>query len=102
MKTKKYRVNESELFNLQSMRDKLYVQRDDAIDASDYETAEKAQARIEEVETLLNEAPYVGAAVIWPTLKRIREIAAERQMLRYNTCIAAGASESEAALAFTL
>lgn len=99
---KKYRVNGSEHFNLHSMRDKLYVMRDSAVDDSDWETADLAQERIDEVEALLHKAPCVGSLVDWATLKRIREIQAERQLIRYNTCLANGDSESDAALAFTL
>lgn len=56
--------------------------------------------RIDEVERLMDKAYCVGAMVDWPTLKRIREIKDERQMIRYATCIAAGANESDAALSF--
>ena len=99
---KKYRVNSSEHFNLHSMREKLYVMRDEAIDNQDWDTADKAQERIEEVETLLSKAPCVGCLVDWQTLKRIREIQAERQFIRYSTCIANGDSERDAAIAFTI
>lgn len=99
---KKYRVNGSEHFNLHSMRDKLYVMRDSAVEESDWETADLAQERIEEVEALLHKAPCVGSLVDWETLKRIREIQAERQLIRYSTCLANGESESEAAIAFTI
>lgn len=99
---KKYRVNGSEHFNLHSMRDKLYVMRDNAIDDRDWETADRAQERIEEVEALLHKAPCVGSLVDWPTLKRIREIQQERQLIRYQTCLAAGDSEAEAAMAFEI
>ena len=50
----------------------------------------------------MEKAYCVGALVDWPTLKRIREIREERQLIRYNTCLAAGASEREAAQAFEL
>lgn len=99
---KKYRVNGSEHFNLHSMRDKLYVMRDSAVEDRDWETADRAQERIDEVEALLHKAPCVGSLVDWATLKRIREIQAERQLIRYNICLANGDSERDAALAFTL
>lgn len=99
---KKYRVNGSEHFNLHSMRDKLYVMRDSAIEGRDWATVDLAEERIEEVEALLHKAPCVGALVEWETLKRIREIQAERQFIRYSICLANGDSESEAAIAFTI
>ena len=58
--------------------------------------------RIDEIEMLLEKAPCVGALVDWPTLKRIREIKEERQLIRYNISLACGSSECDAALAFTL
>ncbi len=100
MTTKKYRVNESELFNLDSMRTHLQVLRYDAIDAGNRELEDQLDAQIDEIEGLMEKAWYVGALVDWPTLKRIREIKAERQMQRYATCLAAGMSEERAAGAF--
>lgn len=100
-KVKKYRVNESEHFNLMSMYDHLKCIEIDMIegiipyDATIYD-------RIEEVEDLLDKAPCVGATVDWPTLKRIREIKDERQLIRYNRALAAGATENDAAIAFSL
>ena len=99
---KKYRVNGSEHFNLHSMRDKLYVMRDSAVDDRDWETADLAQERIDEVEALLHKAPCVGSLVDWPTLKRIREIQAERQLIRYSICLANGDCERDAAIALTI
>ena len=81
---KKYRVSASEHFNLLSMYDKLKCQE---IDMNEH---------------LMEKAYCVGALVSWQTLKRIREIKEERQLIRYNTCIAQGASENDAALAFQL
>lgn len=103
---KKYRVNGSELFNLQSMYDKLKCDEIDMMEApansvSDSEWDE-LQKRLDEVENLMEKAPCIGALVDWTTLKRIREIKAERQLLRYNTCIANGASEKDASLSFEL
>lgn len=99
---KKYRVNGSEHFNLVSMREKLYVQRDDAVDNRDWDAADIADERIQEIEALLRKAPSVGSLVDWQTLKRIREIQSERQMIRYQTCLAAGDNEKDAAIAFTI
>lgn len=103
---KKYRVNESEHFNLYSMYDNLKAQEIEMVEQprGTY-TSEQWDAiydRIEEVESLMEKAPFVGSLVDWETLKRIREIRAERQMIRYATCLAAGATESEAAYAFDL
>lgn len=55
-----------------------------------------------EIEELMEKAYCVGALVDWKTLKRIREIKEERQLIRYNTCLQQGASEKYAAMAFEL
>lgn len=99
---KKYRVNGSEHFNLVSMRETMYVLRDDAVDEREWEKADFFDERIEEIENLLEKAPCVGALVEWETLKRIREIQSERQMMRYIRCLANGDNEKEAAIAFTI
>lgn len=98
---KKYRVNESEHFNLYSMYEHLKVLE---IEMEDGERPwdESIFDRIEEVESLMDKAYCIGALVDWPTLKRIREIKDERQWIRYNRSLAAGASEREAAIAFQL
>lgn len=103
MAVKKYRVNSSEHFNLFSMYEKLKCQEIDLYEGTvpySEKAADELEARIEEVERLMDAAPYVGALVDWPTLKRIREIKDERQMIRYATCLAQGTPEREAALAF--
>ena len=105
MEKKKYRVNDSEHFNLMSMYDKLKSFEIDMMESpKDYtkEQREDLEDRLLEVEELLEKAPCIGASVDWPTLKRIREIKEERQMLRYTTCLAQGISEKEAATAFNL
>lgn len=104
--TKKYRVNGSEIFNLQSMYDRLKcieidMQEDDARTYTEKQWDE-IEARISEVEELMEKAYCVGALVDWVTLKRIREIKSERQLIRYNTCMQQGATEKEAAIAFSL
>ena len=100
---KKYRVNGSEHFNLVSMYEHLKCIEIDMEEATSGtytdEQWDDLQGRIEEVESLMNRT-YVGALVDWPTLRRIREIKNERQMIRYTTCLAAGADERDAALAF--
>ena len=97
---KLYRVNESEHFNLQSMHDKLMCQRYEAEENNDWDAYNAVTERIEEVESLLGKAPCIGARVDWPTLKRIREIRDERNMIRYSAALANGASERDAANAF--
>lgn len=97
---KKYRVNSSELFNLDSMYEHLKCMEIDAIETGKW--LEGLEERIEEVENLMDKVQGVGSLVDWPTLKRIREIKNERQMIRYNTCLSKGATEADAALAFTL
>lgn len=104
--TKKYRVNESEIFNLQSMYDHLKCieidMREDAVHAYTDKQWDEIEARIIEVEELMEKAYCVGALVDWATLKRIREIKAERQLIRYNNCMRQGATEREAAFSFLL
>lgn len=98
---KKYRVNGSEHFNLMSMHDHLKcieIDMDEGIIPWDNEVID----RIEEVENLLDKAYCVGALVDWETLKRIREIQDERQMIRYNKCLRNGMKEKDAGLAFQL
>lgn len=103
---KKYRVNGSELFNLQSMYDRLKCDEIDMMEAPANSVSDsqwdKLQERLDEIENLLEKAPCIGALVDWQTLKRIREIKVERQLMRYNTCIANGASEKDASLSFEL
>lgn len=101
MATKKYRVNESEVFNLHSMYEKLNVWLIEMQDG-EREWDETIFERIEEVEDLMNKAYGVGALVDWNTLKRIREIKDERQMIRYARSLEAGHSERDAAIAFQL
>lgn len=98
---KKYRVNESEHFNLLSMYDHLKAMEIDMEDGI-IPWNDELEDRIEEIQYLMDKAPWVGSLVDWPTLKRIREIKDERQMIRYSRAMASGASESDAAYAFTL
>lgn len=103
---KKYRVNESEHFNLYSMYEHLKALECDMLEAPrDYYT--KAQwsdlyRRLENIENLMEKAYCVGALVDWETLKAIREIQKERRLIRYARCLAAGDNEKEAAIALTL
>lgn len=99
---KKYRINESEHFNLSSMYDHLKVKEIEMEESGNYDGSDELHARIAEVEDLMEKAPFVGSLVDWPTLKRIREIKDERQMIRYARSLAAGSSEQDAALAFTV
>lgn len=96
---KKYRVNESEHFNLMSMYDHLKCMEIDARENDDYNVLEKVEKRLEEVEDLLESAYCIGALVTWPQLKRIREIRDERNAIRYNIAIQNGASDHEAGYA---
>ena len=105
MAIKKYRVNSSEHFNLFSMYEKLKCMEIDLYEGTipyDDKLADELDARIEEVEKLMDAAPCVGSLVDWPTLKRIREIKEERQMIRYAICLNAGTPEREAATAFEI
>ena len=96
---KKYRVNESENFNLMSMYDHLKCLEIDARENNDWETLDKVEKRIEEVENLLESAYCIGALVTWPQLKRICEIRDERNAIRYNTAIQNGVSDRDAGYA---
>ena len=96
-----YRISESELFNLESMRDHLICMKID-MESGDADWDDSVLDRISEVESLLDKTHGVGSLVDWPTLNRIREIKAERQMIRYQRSLAIGYPESEAALAFLL
>jgi len=106
MKQKKYRVNESELFNLESMYEHLKCREDELREAPrgmvTTEMWDELYARLDEIESLMDKAYCVGALVDWQTLKRVREIKSERQWIRYNCSPAAGSSELEAGLAFDL
>lgn len=95
---KKYRVNESEVFNLQSMYDHLKCIEID-MQEGNIKWDDKIEERIEEVESLMESAYCIGALVTWPQLRRIREIRDERNMIRYNTAIENGASEHDAGYA---
>ena len=96
---KKYRVNESEIFNLSSMYDHLKCAQID-LEEGRRDDWDYVMSRLEEVEMLMDKAYCVGALVDWPTLKRIREIKDERNWIRYNIAIQSGVSESEAGYAF--
>lgn len=103
MATKKYRINSTEHYNLFSMYEHLKCIEIDFEEGTipwDEKKYDDLQNKIMEVEKLMDAAPWVGSSVDWPTLKRIREIKDERQMIRYATCLANGDSEREAALAF--
>lgn len=93
---KRYRVNESEVFNLNSMYDHLKRMEIDARENDDWDVLDKIEERIEEVENLLESASYIGALVTWSQLKRIREIRDERNVIRYNISIQNGARDYEA------
>lgn len=98
---KKYRVNESEHFNLYSMYDHLKAAEIQMIEG-EIEWDESIESRISEVESLMDKAYCVGALVDWSTLKRIREIREERQLIRYSRSLEAGSNERDAAYAFDL
>lgn len=86
---KRYRVSSDEHFNLMSMMDKVMVQVYEARENGSFEEQEAAEARMDEMNELLEKAPYVGALVDWPTLARIREIAVARETMRDQICAAA-------------
>lgn len=85
---KRYRVSSDEHFNLMSMMDKVMVQVYEARENGSFEEQEAAEARMDEMNDLLEKAPCVGALVDWPTLARIREIAVARETMRDQVCAA--------------
>lgn len=102
---KKYRVNESEHFNLYSTYDMLKcveIDMRESINTYTEKQRDEIESKIIEIENLMEKAYCVGALVDWPTLKRIREIKDERQLIRYITCMEQGSSEKDSAMAFYL
>jgi len=96
---KKYRVNESEHFNLMSMYEHLKCMEINARENDRWDTLDKIEKRLEEVENLLESAYCIGALVTWPQLKRIREIRDERNLIRYNIAIQNGADDRDSGYA---
>lgn len=102
---KKYRVNSSEITNLNSMYDHLKCMEEEMVmGETDFDETEwdELSDRMSEIEELMKQAYCVGALVDWPTLKRIREIKDERQGIRYGRCVAQGMNGSIASLAFEI
>lgn len=84
---------DSALFNLDSMRVKLLNEQ-----YEQPEREEELQPRIDEVEDLLTKMHFGNVRVSdWA---RIQEIARERQMQRYISCVNSGMDEQTAAGAF--
>ena len=112
MKTISFKQTDSALFNLDSMRAKLLNERDEAYEKSAEafankdkalsrklgDEAEAIQAKIDEVEDLL-EKMHLGC-VTRKEWERIQELVAERQMQRYVNCLNSGMNERTAAGAF--
>lgn len=96
---KKYRVNESEIFNLRSMYEHLKYIEEQVKESNDWSDLEDIESRIQEVENLMDHARHIGAMVTWPELKRIREIRDERNAIRYGIAVSNGASDKEAGYA---
>lgn len=96
---KKYRVSESEHFNLISMYDKVKCWQFD-LEEGLREDADYVENRLAEIEALLEKAPCVGSLVDLETLKRIREIRDERNLIRYGIAKENGATEQQAGYAF--
>lgn len=84
----------SALFNLDSMRTALQVQRDNV---SESETA-KIGTKINEVEDLLGKMHF--GSVTRKEWTRIQKLVTERRMQRYTSCLNSGMDESVAAGAF--
>lgn len=102
---KKYRVNTSEITNLNSMYDHLKCMEEEMVMGEtefDENEWDELSDRMSEIEELMKKAYCVGALVDWPTLKRIREIKDERQGIRYGRCVAQGMNGSIASLAYEI
>ena len=84
----------SALFNLDSMRTALQVQRDNVSDSE----IDKIDAKINEVEDLLGKMHF--GCVTRKEWVRIMELVAERRMQRYTTCLNNEMDENIAAGAF--
>ena len=102
---KKYFVKMNMRFNLDSMRTTMLNIRDEMRN-DEYDSIEimgktmnedDVENFIDELEDLMCKA---NRKVTGKEYGRIKEIADARNMMRYVTCLANGASESEAALAF--
>ena len=94
---KKYRVNESEHFNLYSMHDKLKCIEIDMQEAPAHtytdEQWDEVQERISEVEELMEKAYCVGALVDWPTWNREHRRKMQQWHLNYKTVTRPGGYE---------
>lgn len=95
MKTISFKQTESALFNLDSLRTKLYVQQSELAEVKKYAEADALDERIEEVEDLLGKMK--SGRVTRKEWARIQELVAERRMQRYTTCLNSGMDESVAA-----
>lgn len=60
---KKYRVNESEIFNLRSMYEHLKYIEEQVKESNDWSDLEDIESRIQEVENLMDHARHIGAMV---------------------------------------
>jgi len=98
MKYVSFNQTESALFNLDSMREKLYVQKIDLEYSGKYIEADEIDKKIEEVEYLLGKMQ--SGRVTSKEWSRIQSIVSERKMQRYITCINSGMDERIAAGAF--
>lgn len=98
MKTISFKETESALFNLDSLRTSLLNRSYEAYEKGDYQKGEEIDAKIDEVEALL-EKMHFGRFTVkeW---NRIQELVNERKMQRYINCVNSGMDERLAAGAF--
>lgn len=106
MESRKYYVKHNYRFNLDSMRISMLNIRDDMRDGvitepvevmGELMTEDAVEAFIAEIEDLIYKA---YGQVTGKEYGRIKAISDARNAMRYATCIAAGMSEYDAALAF--
>ena len=105
---RKYMVKENWIFNLESMHDKLWVIENDLQEGRlqfPFEVAGKQIKNYDDLEDLRQESyklEWVAKSrkVTGKEYGRIRAIVCWRVVARYNACMAAGMSESEAGKCF--
>ena len=105
---RKYWVKDGMLFNLETMRTKIQLFQYDIEEGlmesvelmgetMDYDRLEEFK---QEIETLHDTVWWNGKKATGKEYGRIKAISDERDLMRYETCLASGMSESDAGYAF--
>lgn len=95
MKHVSFKQTESAMFNLDSLRTRLF---NEWYETNDDEQAAGLQARIDEIEALVWKIQ--SGRMTRKEWDRVQELVAERKMQRYITCLNGGIDEKVAAGAF--